>query len=72
VDIGASVRNIYNTADWDESLSVIPGGESGIPHSEFYLSQAETYLKGGFYKDHFSDSAVRGSAMYTLILKPGA
>ncbi|MCK7539394.1 MAG: penicillin acylase family protein [Marinilabiliales bacterium] len=29
---GASVRHIYNTADWDESLSVIPGGNSGCSH----------------------------------------
>jgi len=57
-------------ADWDESWSVILGGESGAPRSEFYLSQAETYLKGGFYKDHFSDRAVKASARYTLVLKP--
>jgi penicillin amidase len=71
VDLGASVRHIFNTADWDESWSVIPGGESGAPLSEFYLSQVETYLKGGFYKDHFSDHSVRESARYTLVLKPG-
>lgn len=67
---GASMRYIYNTADWDESFSVIPGGASGVPHSEFWLSQAETYLQGGFYKDHFSDAAVREAAIHTLILKP--
>jgi penicillin amidase len=71
VDLGASVRNLFNTADWDESWTVIPGGESGSPRSEFYLSQTDTYLKGGFYKDHFSDHAVRTSARYTLVLKPG-
>lgn len=70
VNVGASVRNIYNTADWDESYSVIPGGASGVPGSEFYLSQTETYLEGKFYKDHYSDPAVRGAAKYTLILKP--
>jgi len=70
VNIGASVRNIFNTADWDESYSVLPGGASGVPHSEFYLSQADTYVGGRFYKDHFSDEAVRTSAKYTLVLKP--
>jgi len=67
---GASMRCIYNTADWDESYSVVPGGASGIPGSEFYLSQVQTFLKGEFYKDHFSDEAVLSSAKYTLVLQP--
>lgn len=70
VNVGASVRHIFNTADWDESYSIIPGGASGVPHSEFYLSQVDTYIEGRFYKDHFSDEAVLSSAKYTLILKP--
>jgi penicillin G amidase len=71
VNQGASERHIFNTADWDESLTVIPTGESGIPGSEFYLSQTKSYLEGKFYKDHFSDNAVKAAAKYTLILKPG-
>jgi len=67
---GASVRLIYNTADWDESLSVIPGGNSGVPSSEFYLSQADAFVEGRFYKDHFSTEAVLSSAKYTMTLKP--
>jgi penicillin G amidase len=67
---GASERHIFNTANWDESLTVIPTGESGIPASEFYLSQTKTYLEGGFYKDAFSEKAVKASARYTLVLKP--
>ena len=67
---GASMRYIYNTANWDESLSVIPGGNSGVPWSEFYLSQADAYVEGRFYKDHYTREAVLSSAKYTLILKP--
>lgn len=70
VNAGASVRHIFNTADWDESYSVIPGGISGVPGSEFYLSQVRTYLNGQFYKDHFSEEAVLSSAKYTLVLQP--
>jgi penicillin amidase len=68
---GASERHIFNTANWDESLTVIPTGASGIPASEFYLSQTRTYLEGKFYKDAFSDEAVKKAAKYTLKLKPG-
>jgi penicillin G amidase len=67
---GASERHIFNTANWDESLTVIPTGNSGVPGSEFYLSQTETYLDGKFYKDHFSEGAVKENAKYTLVLKP--
>jgi penicillin amidase len=71
VEHGASERHIFNTADWDESYTVIPTGASGIPGSEFYLSQTKTYLEGGFYKDAFSDEAVKAAAKYTLKLVPG-
>jgi penicillin amidase len=71
VDNGASERHIFNTANWDESLTVIPTGASGIPKSEFYLSQTETYLDGKFYKDAFTEPAVKAAAKYTLIMKPG-
>jgi len=69
-DIGASVRHILNTSDWDESYSVIPGGASGIPGSEFYLSQIQTYLDGKFYKDRFSDIAVKSSPKYIQLFIP--
>ncbi|HUU99887.1 MAG TPA: penicillin acylase family protein [Bacteroidales bacterium] len=67
---GASERHIYNTADWDESYTVIPTGASGIPASEFYLSQTKTYVEGKFYKDPFTEGAVKAAAKYTLLLKP--
>jgi penicillin amidase len=70
VNHGASERHIFNTANWDESLTVIPTGASGVTASEFYLSQTETYLEGHFYKDPFSEAAVKSAAKYTLILKP--
>jgi penicillin G amidase len=68
---GASERHIFNTANWDESLTIIPTGNSGIPASEFYLSQTDSYINGRFYKDAFSESAVKSAAKYTLVLKPG-
>jgi penicillin G amidase len=69
VNHGASERHIFNTADWDESLTIIPTGNSGIPSSEFYLSQTKDYLEGKFYKDAFSEAAVKAAAKYRLVLK---
>jgi penicillin G amidase len=68
---GASERHIFNTADWDESYTVIPTGNSGVPASEFYMSQTDSYINGKFYKDPFTEPAVKAAAKYTLILKPG-
>jgi penicillin amidase len=70
VNHGASERHIFNTANWDESFTVIPTGNSGIPGSEFYLSQTESYLQGKFYKDAFTEPAVKAAAKYTLRLLP--
>lgn len=70
VTSGASEKHIFNTADWDESLTIIPGGVSGMPSSEFYLSQLEKYISGDFYKDPFTENAVRSAAKYTLKLIP--
>jgi penicillin G amidase len=71
VNDGASERHIFNTANWDESYTVIPTGASGVPASEFYLSQTKTYLDGKFYKDPFSEDAVKTAAKYLLVLKAG-
>jgi penicillin amidase len=70
VDHGASERHIFNTANWDESLTVIPTGASGIPADEFYLSQTKAYINKEFYKDAFSDEAVKAAAKYKMMLKP--
>ncbi len=71
INHGASQRHIYNTANWDDSYTVIPTGISGVPSSEFYCSQTETYCNDEFFKDHFSREAVEDAAKYSLILKPG-
>jgi len=67
---GASERHIFNTADWDKSLTVIPTGTSGIPGSPFYLSQTETYVNNGFYSEPFTEQAVEAAKKYEMIFRP--
>ncbi len=69
VNHGASERHIFNTADWDSSFTILPTGESGIVSSEFYLSQMKNYIEGKFYRDAFSEGAVKAAARYKLLLK---
>jgi penicillin amidase len=67
---GASERHIFNTADWDQSFTVIPTGISGIPGSPFYLSQTDTYVNNGFYPDPFTEAAVESAKKYEMIFRP--
>ncbi len=66
---GASERHIFNTADWDRSLTVIPTGISGIPSSPHYLDQTKLYINNEFHRDHFSREAVETSYLYKAEFK---
>jgi penicillin amidase len=66
---GASERHIYNTANWDKSLTVIPTGISGVPASPHYLDQTDMYVNNQYHRDHFSRSAVENSYKYLTIFE---
>ena len=57
-DFGASEKHIFNTADWDQSYSILPTGISGIPASENYLDQSKPYVDGRLLQDVFSKESV--------------
>ena len=61
---GASEKHIFNTANWDESYSILPTGISGIPASKHYCDQSEKYVNGEVLPDHFSLDAVKNNAVY--------
>ncbi len=67
---GASHRHIFTTANWDESQTVIPTGESGIPASPYYCDQTKLYLKGVYHNDYFSRIFVEKDAQFTMTLMP--
>lgn len=64
---GASHRHIYSAANWNESLSVIPTGESGIPASEHYCDQTELYLENMYHSDPFSINEVEAKLKYMTV-----
>jgi penicillin amidase len=61
---GASHRHIYSLANWDESLSVIPTGVSGVPSSPHYCDQTSLYLENRYHKDLTSRDLIQKSAFY--------
>jgi penicillin amidase len=66
---GASERHIFHTADWDQSLTVIPTGTSGVPSSPHYLDQTELYINNKFHGDYFSREAVEAHKKYKAVFE---
>jgi len=50
VTSGPSTRRIIDFSDIENSMSILPTGQSGNPFSEHYQDQADMYNKGAFRK----------------------
>jgi len=68
-DFGASERHIFNTANWDSSLTVIPTGISGVPASPHYLDQTQLYINNRYHSDYFSREAVEENSLYRALFQ---
>ena len=66
---GASERHVFDLSDWDQSLTVIPTGSSGIPASDFYCNQSEMYINMEYHADPFSRESVEKLAKYHAVFK---
>lgn len=69
VNHGASHRNIYDLSNWDNSYSVLPTGNSGIPASRHYCDQTLMYVEGKYHRDHFSKASVKENALYQMMFR---
>lgn len=69
---GPSERFVADLANWDGSIMLIAGGESGQPGSEHYRDQFPYWLEGQAIYAPFSDAAEAKAKRHTLTLKPGA
>jgi len=69
---GPSERFVANLADWDGSIMVITGGESGQPGSEHYRDQYQYWFEGRAIYAPFSDAAEAKMKRHTLLLKPAS
>jgi penicillin G amidase len=67
---GPSERIVANTADWDNSILLIPAGQSGQPGSEHYKDQFQYWFDGKPIYGPFSDAAEAKTRKHTLVLKP--
>jgi penicillin amidase len=66
-----SWRAIYDLADIDRSMGVLPAGNSGNPASPHWNDQAELWLAGELHPLPFTRPAVEAAAVAAVRLVPG-
>jgi penicillin amidase len=67
---GPAMRFVANLANWDESIMLIPGGQSGQPGSAHFTDQFPYWYEGRPIYQPFSDLAEVNSRKHILTLKP--
>ena len=67
---GPSMRFIANLANWDDSILLIPAGESGQIGSSHYTDQFSYWYEGKPIVAPFSDAAEAKARKHTLKLTP--
>jgi penicillin G amidase len=67
---GPAMRFVANLGNWDDSIMLIPGGQSGQPGSAHYTDQFSYWYEGQPIYQPFSDAAEATSRKHTLTLKP--
>ena len=69
VHAGPSTRRVIDFSDVENSMSILPTGQSGNPLSVHYKDQAEKYIKGQFIPMLLNDNEIKGSKR-KLVFKP--
>jgi penicillin amidase len=67
---GPAMRFVANLGNWDESILLIPAGQSGQPGSSHYSDQFSYWYEGKPIFQPFSDGAEAKARKHTLTLKP--
>lgn len=67
---GPAMRFIANPANWDDSILLLPAGESGQLGSSHYTDQFSYWYEGKPIVAPFSDQAETKARKHTLTLKP--
>jgi penicillin G amidase len=67
---GPAMRFVANLGNWDESILLIPAGQSGQPGSGHYADQFSYWYEGKPIFEPFSDGAEANARKHTLTLIP--
>ena len=66
---GPAMRFVADTSDWDQSILLIPAGQSGQPGSSHYSDQFDLWYEGRPIYAPFSDAAELKDRKHVLTLK---
>lgn len=69
VNSGPSTRRIIDFSDVENSISILPTGQSGNPFSEHYQNQAQMYVNGEFRKMMMNKQEIEETASSILIFR---
>jgi penicillin G amidase len=67
---GPSMRFIADLANWDDSVMLVPAGQSGQPGSSHYSDQFSDWYEGRPILSPFSNAAEANARKHTLTLTP--
>ncbi len=70
VTAGPSTRRIVDFSDIENSMSILPTGQSGNPFSKHYQDQAEMFVNGEFRKMMMNKNEIIEKSDSKLVLKP--
>jgi penicillin G amidase len=70
VGVIASCRMVVDVGSWDNSRTVLPGGQSGHPASEHYQDNIDDWHEGRYHPMVFSRDAVERVGTNYLTLQP--
>lgn len=69
VTSGPSTRRVIDFSDVEQSLGILPTGQSGNPMSPHYEDQAELFIHGKFRKMLLNREEIMGSSTSLIIFK---
>ncbi len=70
VSSGPSTRRIVDFSDIENSISILPTGQSGNPFSKHYKDQAELFVNGKFRKMMLNQKEIEDTSESLLVFKP--
>jgi penicillin G amidase len=69
---GPAMRFVANLGNWDESIMLVPAGQSGQPGSGHYSDQFSYWYEGKPIFQPFTDAEEAKTRKHTLTLKPAS
>ncbi len=70
VTVGPSFRNIHDLSDWNKSVCVIPGGQSGLPFHPHYQDLIKLWVKGMYVPLLFERKEIENNLEGKITLQP--